>query len=397
MVVTIYLVTAVLLLLLFAQCTQQRAKAETLYYPGDSLSIVMTPRDSLGIAVAPDTVRLFIYRYGAVVESSETFPGDIASLPGKPRSLFYNWVIPTTWEGPYDLDLLAFGEADGIEDEWLLTPSRARINAIPDSVRAVSTAWTAVALTEDVTPDSVRVVGRAWDVRGGHLDSLDLALVAAQITEDLTPDSIRAVGRAWDVRGGHLDSLDLALVAAQITEDLTPDSVRAVGRTWDVRGGHLDSLDLALVAGQLTEEISAEVDSVAWVGYVDTTRFTFRADTTTWIDETITATVGVIDTIAPSAIGDFWQGADDNTAAYVSHASCVDCSIEYNGSPSEALVMLKTGSTSIAARTVGQAQANGAGHWFARVPLEHSRPDTLYMWAWDGIRYLAEAEMIVVN
>lgn len=464
--------------LLWVSCDQcAEVRAESPYSPGDTLTIKMTARDSLGVAVSPDTTRFYVYRYGVVVDSSNTYPGSIASLPGAPKTLYLNYVIPTTWGNSYALDFVALGTGDGLTDELVVSPATVRVNATVDSVRAVAYAslvdsaravatvaltdtvrhghvdsadvvlnvdlvdlvtsvqtvavtelaeqvWnvghvdsvgvtlnvdlvdlvTNVAHVDDVDTvlyvadvDSARVVNRAWDVRGGHLDTLDLALVAAEIAEDLTPDSIRAVGRAWDVRGGHLDTLDLALVAAEITEDLTPDSIRAVGRTWDVRGGHIDSADVALVAVELTEEITAQVDSVAWVGFVDTTRFVFRADSVTVLDEALTVSVGAIDTIAPAAIADFWRGIEENQAAIVTHDSCDDCELMYNGQPASGLVKLtRRGDVFQQSTVVAQAQAV-AGQWWARVPLAHARPDTVYLWAWDGVRYLAEGERIIIE
>ena len=349
---------AMMALMVCCPTCDKMVKAEPMYYAGDSLGLVITGRDSLGAAVSPDTTRLFVYRLGVVVDSSDTYPGTIAALAGSPVSLIATYVIPSSWSGPYDLTFTAYGTADGITDEMQITPSRVRVNAIQDSVRSV-------ALVASTTlADSVRSVRKTWETRAGYLDSVGVGL--------------------------NVDLVDL------VTATTLADSVRATGRAWDVRGGSVDSVGLALL---LDEELSVAVDSVSWVGYVDTVRFAFRTDTTTTVDETITASA-TVDSFPPSAIEDFYQGIAGNATAYLDTTSCASCGIYYNGTPTEGQVWLTTESTLRIGNGTSNVSAMAyatSGYWSARVPLQHARPDTVYLWAWDGIRYLRSGTQIVFN
>lgn len=120
--------------------------------------------------------------------------------------------------------------------------------------------------------------------------------------------------------------------------------------------------------------------------------------TTTFVTEEITATIGVIDTLAPSAREDFYQG--DGLATM----SCVDTvlagGIYYQGEPADnADVWLVNESPWVNrwnVRWSGSTSTATPGYFSAMVYVP-SLPCTLYVWAHDGVRWLEQGTRLIIT
>lgn len=200
-------------------------------------------------------------------------------------------------------------------------------------------------------PSRVRV-----NARSASVGTVDSSGVVAALTEAF-PDSMRVVASA------------IALVEPF---PAPPDSIRAVG-----------------IAYQLDEEISVGFDG----GFIDSVGLVLE------LDEEITATSAVVDTIAPSAVEDFFAGLASATSAFIDQDSCDDCLLEVSGSVvSDAFVYVWSDSvaTALDGRLRGFTPFVTAGNWRAQVRLEPGVPDTMWVRFFRQGAFLPTAHRVII-